>query len=147
MPLRLFSLGVLAAITSLLTELMLFSFFPKQSLLLLALAVPLIEELIKLSILWKGKSFLPQGFSHNFFAVACAFGLGFAIPESILARSSGLIADAHSFILTIGIHLISAFFLLSATLFLMKRKPLSAFSLFIFSFAIHAIYNFFVFIR
>ena len=147
MVLRLFSLGVLAAITSLITELMLFSFFPKQSIILLALAVPLIEELIKLGILWKGRILLPQVFSHNFLTVACAFGLGFAIPEGILAGSSGLMTDVTSFILTIGIHLISAFFLLSATLFLMKRKPLSAFSLFIFSFAIHALYNFFVFIR
>lgn len=145
--LRLFSLGVLAAITSLLAELLLFSFFPKQSLMLIALAVPLLEELTKFGFLWKGRLSLPEKFSRNLLGIACAFGLGFALPESILAQSSGITTAVLSFVMTIGIHLVSAFFLLFATFFLMKKKPLSAFSLFIVSFAIHALYNFFVFIR
>lgn len=144
---RLFSLGVLAAITSLLAELMVFSFFPKQSLILIALAVPLIEEIIKFGFLWKGSGFLPREFSHNFLFSFFAFGLGFALPESILAGSSGIVTNTFSFISTIGIHLISALLLLSATLFLLKKKPLSAFSLIALSFAIHALYNFSVFIR
>ncbi|MFZ1720800.1 MAG: hypothetical protein WAU28_05685, partial [Candidatus Moraniibacteriota bacterium] len=82
---RLFSLGVLAAITALLGELMLFSVFPTQSLLLLALAVPLFEESLKFGLLWKGRDALPSTFSIRFFSVAFSFGLGFAIPETILA--------------------------------------------------------------
>lgn len=144
---RLFSLGVLAAITSLLAELMLFSFLPEQSLIILALAVPFIEESLKFLLLWKGRSFLPRNFSQEFFSAASAFGLGFALPESILNGSSGLATNPLALGVTIGIHLISAFFLASAILFLMKKKPLSAFSLFIFSLSIHALYNFFIFIQ
>lgn len=144
---RLFSLGVLAAITALLSELMIFSFFPKQSILILALLVPIIEESIKFGILWKGKSLFPREFSAHFFSAIGAFGLGFAIPESILAGSSGLATNPLALATTMSIHLISAFFLGGAILFLMQRKAIPAFSLFIFSFAIHALYNFFVFIR
>ncbi len=142
-----FSLGVLAAITALLSELMIFSFFPKQSILILALLVPVIEESIKFGILWKGKSLLPREFSAHFFSGIGAFGLGFAIPESILAGSSGLATNPFTLTAMVSIHLVSAVFLGSAILFLMRRKALPAFSLFIFSFAIHALYNFFVFIR
>lgn len=145
--LRLFSLGVLAAITALVLELMLFSFFPSPSILLLAIAIPFLEESIKLTLLWQGRSFLPQSFSPQFFSATFAFGLGFAIPETILAGLADPLNDPLALAGALSIHLISAFFLASAILFLMKKKPLSTFSLCIFSFSIHALYNFFIFMQ
>ncbi|MGB5018902.1 MAG: hypothetical protein WBO66_04165 [Candidatus Moraniibacteriota bacterium] len=144
---RLFSLGVLAAITALLGELMLFSVFPTQSLLLLALAVPLFEESLKFGLLWKGRDALPKSFSIQFFSAAFTFGLGFAIPETILAGLADPLQNPFTLMGTLSIHLISAFFLASAILFLMRRRPLSTFSLCIFSFSIHALYNFFIFMQ
>ncbi len=147
MFLRFFFLGVLAAVISLLAELMLFSFSPSQSITILALIVPIIEETLKFGLLWKGREFLPQKFSPAFFSAAGIFGLGFAIPETIIAESSGLATNLIAFNTAIIIHIISALCLSSALLLFLKKKPLSAFSLFIFSFALHALYNFFVFIQ
>jgi hypothetical protein len=144
---RLFSLGVLAAITALTFELMLFSIFPAQSILLLAIAVPFLEESLKFGLLWKGRDALPKSFSIQFFSAAFSFGLGFAIPETILAGLADPLKSPLTLAGTLSIHLISAFFLASAILFLMKKKPLSTFSLFIFSFSIHALYNFFIFMQ
>lgn len=156
---RFFSFGTLAAIISLLSELILFSFSPEQSLLILALAVPFLEEAIKFGFLLAGRTFLLRGFSPDFFAAAGAFGLGFALPESILSGSSSLVTSPLAISVVVAIHLISAIFLSSAVLFLTKTysihdsRPsgmvggfLSAFALFIFSFAIHALYNFFIFV-
>ncbi|MFZ1720467.1 MAG: hypothetical protein WAU28_03895 [Candidatus Moraniibacteriota bacterium] len=145
--LRLFSLGVLAAAISLLIELLLFSVFEEKSLVLLALAIPLIEESTKFVLLFKAKDFLPQRFSPSFFSAAGAFGLGFALPESILSESANLMVSPISFGMAMSIHLISAFFLASAILFLTKKNLLSTFSLFVFSLAIHALYNFLIFIQ
>ncbi len=145
--LRLFSLGVLAAITALIFELMLFSIFPVQSILLLAIATPFLEESIKFSLLWKDRTSLPQSFVPRLFSTALTFGLGFAITETILAGLADPLSDPLTLTGALSIHLISACFLTSAVLFLIKKKPLSAFSLFAFSLSIHALYNFFIFIR
>ena len=143
--LRLFSLGILAAIGALTGELFLLSIFPTRSALLLAIVIPFLEESIAFSLLWKGRTSLPQSFSPRFFSVAFAFGLGFTLPETILAGLADPLGNPLALAEVIGIHLTSAFFLGSATHFLAQRKPLSAFSLFICSFAIHALYNFFIF--
>lgn len=144
---RLFSLGVLAAITALLGELMLFSIFPTQSIPLLALAAPFLEESLKFLFLWQGRTALPLEFSSRFFSAAFSFGLGFAIPETILAGLADPWGSPLTLAGTLSIHLICAFFLASAVLFLMRKRPLSTFSLYIFSFSIHALYNFFIFMQ
>jgi hypothetical protein len=148
MLLRFFSFGILAAIASLLAELILFSFFPIYSIALLVFIIPLLEESIKYAFLFKSHPFLPKRFSLAFLAATTAFGLGFALPENILSKSNVLITtDAINTVMTTGVHLLSALILGNALLLFKRHRSLGTILLLVTSFLLHALYNFSVFIQ
>jgi hypothetical protein len=148
MFLRFFSFGILAAIASLLAELILFSFFPVYSITLLVFIIPFLEESVKYAFLFKSYPFLPKRFSLTFLVATMAFGLGFALPENILSKSNVLITtDTINTLMATGIHLLSALILGSALLLFKRHRSFGTILLLITSFLVHALYNFSVFMQ
>lgn len=158
MFLRFLSLGILAAASAMMLELIVLSitqtgFFENESLLFAILLFPLIEETAKYFFLTRGRSIFSSSASNTpifsiIFLTGLTFGFGFFLPEMFLLHFGETFSNQNTIPILFSIllvHIATSILLSFASALSVRSKIFIPALLFFLALLIHGTYNFFLF--